>query len=158
MSTAHPSTSLSVGRAKKYKAQLDINNLVKVKWRVAGQIWWPTLRICTLPLNPSKCTHHTRSEHYAQHREHTPGAVTANAAAPGRAVGGLVPCLRSHTSVVVIEGEESAVIPPKSKWLDNWDCLGFRGIKKRIIVWWLCPHTAKTHLSANIDILHPMSP
>ncbi len=27
-----------------------------------------------------------------------------------------------------------------------------------IIVGWLCPHTAKTHLYANEDILHPTSP
>ncbi len=27
-----------------------------------------------------------------------------------------------------------------------------------IIVGWLCPHTAKTHLYAHLDILHPMSP
>ncbi len=48
-----------------------------------------------------------------------------------------------------------------SYWLDN--CLGFWGIKKRsewifIIVGWLCLRTTKTHLYANKDILHPMSP
>ncbi len=40
-------------------------------------------------------------------------------------------------------GREHWLFTPKLKWLNNWDCLGFGGIKKKewssIIVGWLCP-------------------
>ncbi len=73
---------------------------------------------------------------------------------------GLVISAGSHLSHG-IEGErEGWLFTTKSKCLDNWDCLGFWEIKKRafyhfkcvIIVGWLCPHTANTHLYANEDI------
>ncbi len=105
--------------------------------------------------NPSKCTHtHTRT-----HCEHTPGAVDNQCCGTWRAVGGLVPCLKISPQSWYWGRRERWLFTPKSKWPDNWDCFGFRGMRKKeewicIIVGWLCPHTAKTHS----DILHPMSP
>ncbi len=130
-----------------------------MKWSEAtcGQIWWPILGICALHLtHPNAHTQQWTHTHTHTHT-HTYCCGTRGA------VGGLVPCSRaSHLSRGIEGGRERWLFTPKSKWLDNWHCLGFWGIKKKewvfIIVGWLCPHTAKTHLYANEDILHPMSP
>ncbi len=70
--------------------------------------------------------------------------------------------LKSLTSVVVLEGgRESWYSLQNQNSLIIETCLGFWGLKKGsdfvIIVGWFCPHTAKTHLYANEDILCPMS-
>ncbi len=54
------------------------------------------------------------------------------AAAPGEQLG--VWCLAqgSHLSRGIEGGREPWLLTPKSKWLDNGDCLGFWGIKKVI--------------------------
>ncbi len=49
---------------------------------------------------------------------------------PGSSCGFCV-LLKGLTSVVVLKVEESAGYSLKSKFLDNWDCLSFGGIKKR---------------------------
>ncbi len=101
--------------------------------------------------------------HPSAHTVNThPEQWSANAVALGEQLG--VRCLAqgSHLSRGIEGGRECWLFTPKSKRLDNWDCLGFWGIKKMewifIIVGWLCLHTAKIHLYANEDILHPMSP
>ncbi len=62
--------------------------------------------------------------------EHTPGAVGSHIdAAPGEQLG--VWCLaQGHLSHGIEGGRVRWLVTPKSKWLDNWDCLGFWGIKK----------------------------
>ncbi len=66
------------------------------------------------------------------HCEHTPGAVGSHiAAAPGEQF--WVRCLAqgSHLSRGIEDERERWLFTPESKWLHNWDCLSFGGIKKR---------------------------
>ncbi len=67
-------------------------------------------------------------------------------------------CLRdmAEGGNMLIQDSLSAAVggASESKRLDNLDCLGFWGIKKKsewifIIVGWLCSHTAETYLYAN---------
>ncbi len=131
-----------------------------MKWRDV----WPSMVTHTRNLysafNPSKCTHTVVNTH--THRVHTPGAVGSQCYRARRAVEGLVPCSNISPQSWYWGWREHWLFTPISKWLDWTKCFGFRGIKKKkewicIIVRWLCPHTAKTHLYANKDILHPMS-
>ncbi len=76
---------------------------------------------------------HTHT-HTHTHCEHTPGAVGSHiAVAPGEQLG--VWCLAqgSHLSHGIEGGREHWLFTPKSKWLDNWDCLGFWVEKKEWI-------------------------
>ncbi len=132
-----------------------------MKWHVAKYADPYSLNLCSA-FNPSRCTHtHTHTLW-----THT-GAVGSHiAAVAGEQLG--VWCLAQgfHLSLGIEGGREHWLFTSKSKWLDNWDCLGFGGIQKRalsftfffIIVGWLCPHTAKTHLYSNEDNCHLMYP
>ncbi len=76
-----------------------------------GQVWWPILRICALRLTQSK-----------------PFMLRRLGSSWG--FGAL---LKGLTTVVVLRVErERWLFTTKSKWLDNWDCLGFWGIKKGV--------------------------
>ncbi len=88
-----------------------------------------TLNVCSA-FKPSKCTYTHSSEH--TQREHTPGAVGSHIAkAPGSSWGSGA-LLKGLTSVVVLKVErERWLFTPKSKWLDNRDCLVLGGIQKR---------------------------
>ncbi len=80
-----------------------------------------TQNLC-FAFNPSKVHTHS-SEHMHTHREHTPGAVGRHLCCGARgAVGGSVPCSRSHLSRG-IEGGESAVhsLPPPTIPARTWD-------------------------------------
>ncbi len=72
-----------------------------------------TQNLCSA-FNPSKVhTHSSEHTHAHTHREHTPGAVGSQCCGARGAVGGSVPCSRSHLSRG-IKGGESAVhsLPP----------------------------------------------
>ncbi len=119
-----------------------------------------TLNFCSA-FNQSKCTHTVVNTHTHTVNTHPEQWAAIYAAAPRQQLG--VWCLAqgSHLSRGIEGGRERWLFTPKSKWLDNWDCLSFGGIKKKrisIIVGWLYPKTAKTHLYANKDMFHPMSP
>ncbi len=95
---------------------------------------WPTLVTHTWNLysafNPSKCTHTVVNTH--THREHTPGAVGSHiAVAPGEQLRVRCLALGSHLSLGIEGGRAHWIFTPKSKWLDNLDCLSFGGIKKK---------------------------
>ncbi len=104
----------------------------EVKWHVAKYVTH-TLNLCSA-FNPSKCTHTAvRSEHT---HTHTPWTHTQSSGQPyccdaRGAVGGLVPCSRVSPQSWYWGWRECWLFTPTSKWLDNWDCLGFWGIKKR---------------------------
>ncbi len=113
----------------KWFAQPGINELMKVKCDMWPSVVTHTRNLCSA-FKPSKCTHTVVNTHH----EHTPGAVGSHIVeAPGvRFSWGFGDFLKSLTSVIVLKVEESAGYSLlKSKWLDNWDCLGFGGIKKR---------------------------
>ncbi len=84
------------------------------------------------------------------------------AAAPGEQLG--VWCLAqgSHLSRSIEGGRECWYSLQNQNGLIIETVQVFGGLKKRecifIIIGWLCPHTDKTHLYANEDILHLMSP
>ncbi len=122
-----------------------------------GQKWWPILGICALHLTHPSAHTHTVNTHRSSGQPYCCGARVT--------IGGSVSCSRVSPQSWYWRWKRALVFTPKSKWLDNWDCLGFWGLTKKkkkewifIIVGWLCPHTAKTHLYANEDILHPVSP
>ncbi len=104
--------------------------------------------------NPSKVHTHT-------HCVHTPGAVGSHiVAAPGEQLG--VRCLAqgSDLSRGIADGESAGYSLQNLNGLIIETVYAFEGLKKECIftiVGWLCPHTAKTHLYANEDILHPRS-
>ncbi len=111
----------------KWFAQPDINKFSESEV-MCGQVWWPILGICALHLtHPSAHTH------------------THIAAAPGEQLG--VRCLAqgSHLSRGIEGGKERWLFTPKSKWLDNWDRLGFWGIKKKGVNFHHCRVVVSTH-------------
>ncbi len=104
-------------------AQLGINEFSESEV-TCGQVWWPILGICALHLtHPSAHTPWT----------HTPWTHTWSSGQPyccgaRGTVGGLVPCSRVSAQSWYWGWRERWLFPPKSKWLDNWDYLGFGGI------------------------------
>ncbi len=96
------------------------------------QVWWPILWICALHLtHPSAHTHSSEHTHTHTVNIHLEQWVAIYAAAPGDQLG--VRCLAqgSHLSRGIEGGRERWLFTPKSKWLDNWNCLSLGGIKKR---------------------------
>ncbi len=65
---------------------------------------------------------------------------------------GFVPCSMSHLSHGIEGGENARYSQQNLNGLRIETVLAFGGLKQECIftiVWWLCPHTAKTHLYAN---------
>ncbi len=76
------------------------------------------------PHKPHKHVHtHT---HTHTHREHIYCCSARGA------VGSSVPCSRVSPQSWYWRYWERCTFTPKSKWLDNWDCLGFGGLKKGV--------------------------
>ncbi len=107
-------------------AQPDINKFSESEV-TCGQVWWPILRICALQLTHPKWTHTQQWTH-----THTPWTHNWSSwqpfmlQRPGNSWG----FDASHLSRGIEGGRERWLFTTKSKWLDNWDCLGFWGIKK----------------------------
>ncbi len=76
-------------------------------------------------------THTHSSEHTHTHTVNTHTTVNKHPAHP-RTVGGSVPCSRVSPQSWYWGGRERWLFTTKSKWLDNWDCLGFWGIKEGV--------------------------
>ncbi len=133
----------------KWFAQPD--KLIEWKWSDV----WPSMVTHTQNL----CSAFNTSKVHTHSSEPTPGAVGSFLCCGARgAVGDSVPCSRVSPQSWYWGWRERWLFTPKLKWLDNWDYLGFWGIKKECIftiVWWLCPHTANTHLCHSHITLQP---